>query len=323
MASDGIRDRVSFLRRCFGSAEIARDGINVAVKCPRCDKNNLSQKKKLSINIETWQFHCWVCEFKGKSLFPLIKGISSSELLEEYNLKYSQTKYLKKIDDEISAVFLPKDYCFLGDLLGSKDPDIKASLKYLKNREISERDVWHFKLGTAREGKFRRRIIIPSFDREGDLNYYVSRSIDKGASLKYVNSKVDKKRIIFNEINVDWKKELTIVEGPFDLMKCDSNATCLLGSNLSEDSLLFSKITYNKTPILIGLDSDMIKKKMKIAQQLSLFDCNVRMLDLKRFLDVGEMTKAEFIKLKSQSIPWSRDNSLFEKIRSIDTDQLI
>ena len=33
----------------------------------------------------------------------------------------------------------------------------------------------------------------------------------------------------------DWKKELTLVEGPFDLFKCDTNATCLLGSHFTEE----------------------------------------------------------------------------------------
>ena len=41
---------------------------------------------------------------------------------------------------------------------------------------------------------------------------------------------------------------MTLVEGPFDMVKCDDNATCLLGSHLPVNSLLFQKLIQNKTP---------------------------------------------------------------------------
>ena len=63
--------------------------------------------------------------------------------------------------------------------------------------------------------QLRRRVIIPSFDSEGFLNYFTARAIDE-STRKYVNPKVKRTDIIFNELNVDWKKELVIVEGPFD-----------------------------------------------------------------------------------------------------------
>ena len=68
--------------------------------------------------------------------------------------------------------------------------------------------------------------------------------------------------IIFNELNIDWSKELTIVEGPLDLIKTNDNATCLLGSSLTEDMLLFQKIVANKTNIKLALDSDIFSKSL-------------------------------------------------------------
>ena len=69
-----------------------------------------------------------------------------------------------------------------------------------------------------------------------------------------------KKQIIFNELNIKWDEELTIVEGPFDLTKSNFNTTCLLGSSLNESYELFKKIVKNKTPVLLGLDPDAMTK---------------------------------------------------------------
>ena len=93
-----------------------------------------------------------------------------------------------------------------------------------------------------------RYLILPSYDKNGELNFYVSRNIDADTanSFKYKNANVSKNKIIFNEINIDWNIPLTLVEGPLDLLKTNDNATCLLGSALNEEMLLFQQIVKNK-----------------------------------------------------------------------------
>ena len=156
----------------------------------------------------------------------------------------------------------------------------------------------------------------------GDINFFVSRSIDSGSRFKYLNSTNSKSKVVFNELNIDWKKELTVAEGPFDLMSCNLNATCLLGSNLSSRSLLFSKIVHNRTPVLLALDKDMTKKSQNIAELLDSYSINVRILDLKSFNDVGEMSRETFKRLAFEAKPWSRNDSLIFKIRSIESGSL-
>ena len=51
-------------------------------------------------------------------------------------------------------------------------------------------------MGTTKVGKYARRIIVPSFDTSGELNFFVARTIDKKNSYKYINAPVDKKSII-------------------------------------------------------------------------------------------------------------------------------
>jgi hypothetical protein len=310
--------KIDFVRRALGEITVARDGVNIAAKCPSC---GTSGKRKFSINIENWSCHCWVCGIKGKNLYRILFKHVDENNAREFSERFLNQKILSSLKEEEFHVSLPGGFIPLCIELNSRDPDIRDCILYLKSRGIYERDLWYFKLGSSKIGKFRRRIIVPSFDSEGSLNYFSARAIDE-SRYKYINSRAKKREIIFNEINIDWKKEITIVEGPFDLFKCNSNSTCLLGSVLSKGSYLFKKIVANQSPVLLGLDLDMKEKTLKIADLLSEYGCEVRILSMGKFNDVGEMSKNDFNKLKEISSRWTRERSLREKIASIRTGSL-
>ena len=138
-----------------------------------------------------------------------------------------------------------------------------------------------------------------------------------------MNPKVSRSEIIFNEINIDWSKELTLVEGPFDLFSCRQNATCLLGSTLNERHRLFSYIVRNRTPVVLALDKDAELKTQKIASLLSSYDIQVRIMDTSGFEDVGAMSLDEFKKLHLAAHPWSSNDRLKSLISTIKSGSLI
>ena len=142
---------------------------------------------------------------------------------------------------------LPEDFLLLAEHLSTIDPDVKMCIKYMYSRGLKERDLWFYKLGTSKRGRYRRRVIIPSFDAAGNLNYFVARGIDSDVKFKYLNPHVNKNDIIFNEFNIDWSKELTITEGPLDLVKCNVNSTCILGSSLSKNLSYLTRL-YHTNP---------------------------------------------------------------------------
>ena len=316
--------KIEFVRKVFGEVIVARDGVNVAARCPKCGKSN---KKKFSINIESWACHCWVCGIKGKDPYRIILQHIDPSRAQEFKSRFLSQKSCFK--NEIYETFneekvsLPENIVPLFGKRIFRDPDIKNCLSYLKMRGVTPEDVWYFKLCSSVSGKFRRRIIVPSFDADGELNYFSARSIDSDVFLKYINSKARKKDIIFNEINLDWSQEITLTEGPFDLFKCNQNATCLLGSKLSSSSYLFKKIVSNRTPVLLALDRDMRKDARKIADLLEDYNINVRVIDLGEFQDVGEMNKKDFHLARNNASRWSREMSLREKIAAIQTGSLV
>ena len=316
-----VSQKLKFIRDSFGSISLDRGGHNVAVKCPVCNDNN---KKKLSINLETWQAHCWVCGLKSANLVIILKKYISSESADFFKKKiYRNAIEIDDIESIETRLTLPDDFLLLANNLASIDPDVKKCITYLYSRGLSENDLWLYKLGTSKTGRYRRRIIFPSFDQAGKLNYYVARSIDPTTYLKYLNPTVNKNDIIFNEINIKWDTELTVTEGPFDLIKSNINTTCILGSSLSIKSKLFCQIIKHKTPILLALDADMGKKMIQIGDLLSAYDCKVRILNLGNFNDVGEMSRVDFNKAKSDALELSPEESLIRKISSINSGSKI
>jgi len=316
--------KLSFLKKVFGDYELDRKQENGIFRCPSCGTG--TKKKKFYINLESWKCHCWSCNLKGRTVLPALRKYGTREDVSYFTEKLCGNKrqnISESSQEEVNNnVRLPDGFLFLGDFKKSLDPDIRSCIKYLYSRGLSESDIWRYRIGTSRYGKFRRRVIFPSFDIDGDLNFFVSRSIDSSVKRKYINSNVNKKLIVFNDIDIDWSREVTLVEGPFDMIKAGDNSTCMLGSSLSDDYFLFSKIVSNKSPVLLALDSDMKKKEQDIARLLVLYGCEVRILDLGRFSDVGEMSKIEFIEKRKYATSWSPSQRLKMRIGALRSGSL-
>lgn len=321
-----VSEKIAFFNRIFGTCVIGSDGLNVAVCCPntKCGSYGTASKKKLVIRIDSDHYHCWVCDIKGRNLNYLLRSYFP-HFISEYQEKYysKKNKLIISEQDIEYHVTVPKDFRLLATSLDSKDPDVQKTIRYVRSRGLTNRDLWYFKFGTCATGRYRRRVIMPSFDEVGDLNYFVARTIDQDDSkMKYINAKVPKKSVIFNEINIDWNRELTLVEGPFDLTKCDSNSTCLLGSHFSEDYSLFQKIIKSGTSVLLAMDADMSSKAQNYAKKLASYGINVRILNLGPYSDVGEMTKIEFLTAKDRAKKWSSEDRLYHLIGSIKSGSL-
>ena len=229
----------------------------------------------------------------------MIKKYGSASQLQRYRNEFLPEGLRgrkEKVDVETNVVTpLPSDFSLLTQM-NQGHPDVKAAWSYLTGRNVGLRDAWHYKLGISNEYRWKRRIIMPSFDSAGDLNFFVARNIDVGdRRTKYDNPDDVKSEIVFNELNIDWNKQLVICEGPFDMVKCGDNATALLGSDLTPRSRLFSQILLYGTPVAIALDGDMWYTKIpKFVKLLQSYDIDVVVVDTREKKDPGNMSKLEF-----------------------------
>ena len=330
-----ISEKISFLES-FLDTSLSNDGVNINIWCPFCKHEN-KNKKKLSIHLKNNIFHCWLCEKKGSNISFLISKFSPKKAEESKKYFSSNNnskskdlfdviKNLHSFSNEIDEneckeelINFPDDFRLLANNFNSFSPDIRDIFKYALKRGFNKHKLWLLRVGFSLQSEFRRSLILPSLDENGLINFYTSRRIDvdTGSSFKYNNAKIQKKNVIFNEINIDWNRPLTIVEGPLDLIKTNDNATCLLGSSLTEDMKLFSKIIKNNTDINLALDSDVYYKTMQIADLLSSYSINVKILDTRCAEDVGDMTRQQFNDSLETAKTYSKESKLLSKIAAL------
>ncbi len=316
-----ISEKIRFIESVFGRAKIYAKNVDVHCPLPACKDSN---KKRLSIRLDDEMNHCWVCGWGARNLLPLLMKCGTSEEIQEYRTKFLADKKeinynnteINSQDEEKIIVKLPSDFKLIALNTRTRDSDVKSCRKYAESRGVTEKEFWNWKLGTSNEPNLRRRIIMPSFSCDGRLNYYVARAIDKISYMKYINSDGDSKNIVFNELNIDWSKRLTIVEGPFDLIKCRNNATCLLGSSLSERSELFTQLLNHQTPVTLMLDNDMGQKTQTIGKFLNQYSIDVNIAYLEKDKDPGDMTKDEVDKAIIDAKPWSWGSMLTYKLNN-------
>ena len=318
-----ITEKLNFIRSIFGEYSLSRGGTDAAVRCPSC--NATTGKRKLSIRLDNDFYHCWVCGIKGRNLTNLLKQFARPEAISTYKRDFLGTESTcEDGDDEEENVFLPQDFSLIMNAVKTSiDPDFIACLNYLNKRGLTERDIWFFKVGVSNQANYGRRILIPSFNEDGDLNFLVSRSIDDYVVPKYLNCNVDRNSIIFNEINVDWNKPVVIVEGPFDMMKAGDNAVPLLGSGLAYESRLFKMIVKKQSTVYLALDRDASKKSQAIAKNIAAFGCSVFKVPIGDYHDVGEMPQDKFAEQLGLAVPWSAWTPVTDKINSVSSNSIL
>ena len=160
---------------------------------------------------------------------------------------------------------LPEGYTQFKDSNPRFIPHIEA-YKYLASRGITDDIIERFKIGYTAVGDYAYRIVVPSYNTENTLNYFVARAwVPK--KMKYKNPPVPKDEIIFNEGAIDWKKDVYLCEGVFDSFFL-TNPIVMLGKKMSK--LLFETL-YNKAEanIIICTDGDAWTDGLKLYHELN------------------------------------------------------
>ena len=234
-------------------------------------------KPKLQVNIQTGKWHCWVSNQGGHNLFQLFKKVgasrqdfqSLSKLLGEttfYNTKNEPGNLDIKLPDEFKSLSEPhtsiiKDHAML----------------FLRKRGITEQDIERYNLGYCTEGQYQNRIIIPSYDSNGKLNYFVGRDF-YASTLKYKNPPIPKDVIGF-DLYVNWSLPIILVEGVFDAMSVKNNSIPLFGKTILPR--LYQKIVEKKVKdIFIILDSDAFNDAIQMTEKFVNEGINVNFVKL-------------------------------------------
>ena len=195
--------------------------------CPFCHHH----KKKLQINIQTQQWHCWVCDAKGKRIQRLLRRlhVDSHKLKKIYEIYGDDyVVYSNNTEEEKVELRLPNEFQSLLKEPKGFNPLFGKVKEYARKRGISQGDIKRYNIGYCDSGHYANRIIIPSYDNNNRLNYFIARSVFDEETFKYKNPPVSKNVIMF-ENQINWNEPITLVEGVFDAMAVKRNAIPLLG----------------------------------------------------------------------------------------------
>lgn len=235
--------------------------------CPFCNHAN----KKLAININKGAWHCWVCNARGRSLVSLCSKlkIPYKDVGESFNASSFE------IEDKYTETecTLPEEY----ESLASTKHIYKDAVAYLLSRGIingiNDYVLNRYHIGFCNSGKYENRIIIPSFDVSGNLNYFVARSI-KMTKYPYLLPPISKNIVAFDGY-IDWTEEVVLCEGMFDALTIRRNAIPLLGNTMG--SVLKNKLIETQVPVCVALDSDAISNALSICAILEKYGLQVRL----------------------------------------------
>ena len=255
-------------------------GDNYAFYSPFVDH----YKPKLEINIRLTSkgdnpWHCWISDEKGKTIKSLFKKLRvSKQTWDEYNSIFSKVnRYASEFENTevVEQVELPKEFKPLYHQ--SNSIKWKHALNYLLNRGLRVEDIVKYNIGYCEDGEYADKIIIPSYDERGKLNFFVGRSFYE-TKFKHKNPKVSKDIVGF-DLLVNWDTPIVLCEGAFDAIAIRRNAIPLFGKSIQTE--LEKKIIGNSVKKLyICLDSDALKNALGLAEKFMSYGIQTHLVDL-------------------------------------------
>jgi len=266
---------LGYLENILGkSSKKSKD--NHAFNCPFCNH----RKPKLEIDLRTNEnghnfWNCWVCGTKGKSIKSLLRRLKVEKSLATEILQYIRKGETFDYED-LQIVELPKEF---QPLSKSSTTSVIANKikKYLYRRGLTDQDFIKYNIGYCLKGEYHGRVIIPSYNEDGILNYFVGRSFED-SYLKYKNPPVSRDIVSFENL-INWNQPIILTEGVFDAMAIKRNAIPILGKNISKS--LMKKLILNKVKdIYIALDRDAFKAALAHCERFLSMGKRIYLIDM-------------------------------------------
>ena len=236
----------------------------ISFNCPVCDDDR--NKHNLEVNYVDNVYKCWSCgdsEGTHGALGKLFDKYGNKKHKKLYQVLKPET--VVKREKPKKQLKLPEGFTLFKDS-SPVYPVRRAAINYLHNRGITDLMIEKYQIGFCDKGDHAGRIVIPSYDSNGELNYYIARSWNPMSRAKYKNPEAEKDKIIFWENLIDWNKDIYLVEGAFDGLFVE-NSIPMLGKHMSE--LLFNTI-YKKAKgdVIICLDADAWQNAVNLYHEL-------------------------------------------------------
>ena len=268
---------LGLLESVLGKSKPDKNKADHMFYCPICKHKN----PKLVVNIVTGQYNCWTCHpaTKGKSPVTLLKKLEAPiDKIQEMK-QYFKNDRTSLEDYNPIKVTLPEEFIPLSIVPKCVNLEYRHAMAYLKKRNINESDIKKYNMGYCASGRYRNRIVVPSYDKNGQLNYFIARSFEKEPRLKYDAPSCSKTEIIGFEHLINWKVPVILCEGSFDAIAIKRNAIPLFGKTIPK-ALMMKLVESDVKTVYIALDNDALKESMTYAESLINMGKEVYLMEL-------------------------------------------
>ena len=242
-----------------------------------------------------------MCGVKFKSIRSLLWKLNASkDKFAKLDTIIVRDRSNDKNEYEKFDGLLPEEYVFIPDA----DPRsimAKHARSYLKKRGITEEDIYKYQIGYCDDGPYAERIIIPSYNSKGDINFFIGRSFDTETYLKYKFPMVSKDLVPF-EMFINWDLPIILCEGGFDMISIKRNAIPLLGKEINT-TLMKKLISPRVKTIYVVLDNDALKTSLQHCNELLSYGKEVYLVLPEGGKDPSEMGFSKFTKMIQQARP--------------------
>lgn len=239
---------------------VGRSGNDIIYRCPKCD----DKSGHLYINYEKNKFHCFKCDYGGKTIVPLITelginiGYDYASLESTYSEGLDEVLSMSKKERSKRIVDYSRNLKTLTAYYNAHVMPLSPIARYyLNNRGIPDNVIERLKI---REGinryndsiiidnkpypgrDYSGRIMVPSLRQSDDLiSFYVGRDYTGTKKNKYVNPNQDlaySSEDVWNLANVD-SEHIIICEGVFTAISAGGlkmNVCATYGKSISARS---------------------------------------------------------------------------------------
>ena len=301
---------VNLVNSVLGTGKRTARG-NQAYTCPFCHHHKPKLEVNLTENCEGKNpWHCWACNVRGITINSLFKQIKvPSEKFSELSSLVKSSKSINQTKTSFT-IALPNEFISVSNA-DLNDIMAKHALAYLKRRNVSKYDILKYNIGYCDKGLYKNMIIIPTYNKEGKLNYFTARSFEKDPYIKYRNPSISRD-VIPNEHLINWNLPIILCEGLFDAVSIKRNVIPLLGKNI-QSSLMKKIVTSVVDKIYIALDRDAIKQALKFCEKLMAEGKEVYLVDLQD-KDPSEMGFENFTRLIQKTVPLTYYDLMEQKL---------
>lgn len=304
--------KISILKEVFPEFRI-RKGCEFVTFCPsnKCLKHG-RDKMKLEVNLISDRFACWRCQYKGITL----------RLLRDFGYGDARKRFAALIGRRIaeetreSSVELPVEYEAVFDR-PSSEMSLAASA-WLESLGVPTEVAFQNRVGFCSSGQYRNRMIFPSFDEYGRLNYFVTRHLYENGRYKWLNCEHPIRTCIFNEMLIDWSKPIVLVESVKSYLKhfnAVDNIVCINGKKFNTNYSLFEKLVLNEVPkIYVAFDAEADKEALSAMRELYEYGIETYFVKIEGQPD--DMESEEFVDRIDEAHEFEKFDIIKSKLRS-------